>query len=82
MPNAFVVGATLYVRTTGEPVAVLSQSRSGHKLRVRRPVMTSDGVKHVVNTFLAAELDGFPKVHQHVHDMPLLIDAEQKAQVN
>lgn len=51
------IGDLVYLKTTGEKVVVLGTTETG--LSVRRPVVGTDGVRHLTETFQAAELETF-----------------------
>ena len=57
-------GTILCMKTTGELVFVLGQGENGD-VRVRRPVMTRDGIDQQVNFFHEAELETIEEHLRH-----------------
>lgn len=54
MSNSIKAGSVAYLRTSDEPVYVMEIKEDA--ARVRRPINTTEGVKHIEDTFFLSEL--------------------------
>lgn len=79
---AVKVGDVAYLRTTDEPSYVLEVN--GDNVKVRRPIMTNDGIKHLVEDYVMGELETTEEAHvrklEEMGALKEIVKGQQNAQ--